>query len=122
MCLLLCKTKLEQWVKAFPHSLHLYGFSLLWIRWCCEVGLAVEGLPALHALVGPLPSVDHVVLEQVCALNKRFPTLRAFIRLHPRVNLFMPSKKVFLVKHFPAFVALKDIFLFLDHGIFTRST
>lgn len=96
-------------MKAFPHSLHLYGFSLLWIRWCCEVGLAVEGLPALHALVGPLPSVDRVVLEQVCALNKRFPTLRAFIGLHPRVNPLMSIKEATLAKGFPVFLSLIDV-------------
>ena len=83
-----------------------------------QVGLAVEGLAALHALVGPLPGVDHVVLQQVRALDEGLPTLSAFIGLHSRVNLFMSSKKVFLVKAFPTFIALEETFLFLSHGIF----
>ena len=60
-----------------------------------------------------------MVLQKVCALNEGFPTLSAFIGLHSRVNLFMSSKKVFLVKNFPTLIAFEETFLFLNQGIFT---
>ena len=83
-----------------------------------EGGALTEAPSAHRTPVGPLPGVDHVVLQQVRALDEGLSTLSAFIGLHSRVNLFMSSKKVFLVKAFPTFIALEETFLFLSHGIF----
>ena len=31
--ILWCWVRCEQWIKALPHLLHLYGFSPVWVRW-----------------------------------------------------------------------------------------
>lgn len=46
-----------------------------------QVGALAEGLPALTALIGLLPGVDHQVSEQVRALAEGLPTFSTRIGL-----------------------------------------
>ena len=115
-----------------------------------EVRLAVEGLPALEALVGLLPGVDdgvlnessavtetlptltaligllpggdQVVLEEVCALAEGSPILCASIGLHSRVKLLMSNKEAMCVKSFPTFPTLTGEVPFMSQGSFHQPT
>lgn len=103
-------------MKVFPHG----AFVRLLSTVLCKVGPAVESLPTLHALTGPLPRMDHMVLKEASALNKSFSTLDGFIRLHSRMDPLISCEKVFFVKNLPTFITFEDIFLFLYPKVFPR--
>lgn len=94
-------------MKVFPHGAFVRLLSTVNALVLCKVGPAVESLPTLHALTGPLPRMDYMVLKEVSALNKSFSTLVAFIKLHSRTDPLISCEKVFLLKTFPHSLHLK---------------
>ena len=80
-------------MKAFPHSLHSKGFSLVWTFFTQDKRRAVgEGFATLEALKGLLPSVDHIVVDQGSTLKEDLPTLTALIGLLSCVCVLVPQE------------------------------
>lgn len=53
---LLCTTRVEHWVKAFPHSSHVNGFSPVWVRWCMrKLQSPLKALPHTSQTTGLSP-------------------------------------------------------------------
>lgn len=51
-----------------------------------------EGLPTLTALVGPLPSVNWMVLQEVGPAFEGLPTLHALVWFFPGMNEVVPNE------------------------------